>query len=97
MLKIMRPARAEGRLEHQAVICTLPEDPAELGPRHPLPLTQPVRAGSPSYGTWAPNGKLLACTQFERTGILGSSLTATAVLVRIMPCVKMQVVATNKV
>jgi len=79
---------AEGRPEHQAAICTLPEDLAELGPCHPLPPLQPVRAGSPSYGTWSPNGKLLACTQFERTGILGSSLTATAVLVSFMHHVK---------
>ena len=75
------PAHAEGWPEYQAAICTLPDDLAKLGAPHPLPPTQPIRAGSPSYGTWSPDGKLLACTQFERTGILGSSLTATAVLV----------------
>ena len=69
----------------RSTICTLPDDLAEVGTEAaampwPRPQVQ-VRAGSPSYGAWSPDGKLLACTVMDRTGVLSSTYTATAGLV----------------
>ena len=76
------PARrpAEDTALHSSIY-TLPDDLAKVDAPGVAPAPVQVRASSPSFGAWSPDGKLLACSVRERIGVLSSSYTATAVLV----------------
>jgi hypothetical protein len=71
---------SEGIAPHSSIY-TLPDDLAKAGLPGAVPAPVQVRASSPSFGAWSPDGKLLACSIRDRTGVLSSSYTATVALV----------------